>query len=622
MATVKTQGQQAEGREQAHQAAYAGAAASRAQRAASADSGYLGPLYGVQGSIHPNPLLSALGNAERMKRDVERVVDEWELHAGDDGEAPEALRAARDSLDLMPGVFEAVSWAVGGLLADLPADTARAEAGPGQAPADPDPLHRAIINLARAGDDLEQLAESEAAQLGQLDWPRGLDGTAHQLREVMDDLEGRLSRRLVEHANGDHRKPRRVTVDLPRPVSELLRRRAGAGAAAQVALVLPAIEAAMAGDRNPPKELERRKRYVAWLDRHSVGPARAVAAGSRRRAGRPARRSAAVEAVGDVRRRRPGHGDGDGDSRPPRRLRRAGSRRGPRRRWCACGKRARAGRRCSMNGSPKLMLADDYDPDYHNCLGWWTSEKLDGVRALWTGRQFLSRSGNAFNAPRWLRELLPDRPLDGELWAGRGLFRRTVSIVRTARPDERWREIKFRVFDILDGSGSSYRQRHAAIKAIVSELPERGPVSLVEQTPVHDKAEIQSRFEAVLAAGGEGLMLRDPDSLYERRRSRHLLNLKPSRTIDATVVAVESGRGRHAGRMGALRCMTPAGVAFGVGTGFTDEERELRHAAGLVGEVIEVSYERLTDRGRPLGAAFKGARAEQEASLVSAGGAA
>ena len=42
------------------------------------------------------------------------------------------------------------------------------------------------------------------------------------------------------------------------------------------------------------------------------------------------------------------------------------------------------------------VWTDDHDP-----TGWWMSEKLDGVRAYWDGKQFLSRKNNIFYAPEW-----------------------------------------------------------------------------------------------------------------------------------------------------------------------------------------------------------------------------
>src|SRR5580692_396561 len=50
--------------------------------------------------------------------------------------------------------------------------------------------------------------------------------------------------------------------------------------------------------------------------------------------------------------------------------------------------------------APPLLLAEAWDGDA-DLAGWWMSEKLDGVRAYWTGREFLSRLGNPFHVPDW-----------------------------------------------------------------------------------------------------------------------------------------------------------------------------------------------------------------------------
>jgi DNA ligase-1 len=42
---------------------------------------------------------------------------------------------------------------------------------------------------------------------------------------------------------------------------------------------------------------------------------------------------------------------------------------------------------------PPLLLAERWVSDL-DLAGWWMSEKLDGVRAYWDGKQFLSRQGN------------------------------------------------------------------------------------------------------------------------------------------------------------------------------------------------------------------------------------
>src|SRR5918998_891176 len=79
--------------------------------------------------------------------------------------------------------------------------------------------------------------------------------------------------------------------------------------------------------------------------------------------------------------------------------------------------------------APPLLLAETWD-QVTDPTGWWLSEKLDGVRAYWDGRQLLSRLGNMFHAPDWFIDGLPDHPLDGELFLDRKSFQKTVAIVR------------------------------------------------------------------------------------------------------------------------------------------------------------------------------------------------
>ena len=102
--------------------------------------------------------------------------------------------------------------------------------------------------------------------------------------------------------------------------------------------------------------------------------------------------------------------------------------------------------------APALLLAHKWEVD-QDPRGWWMSEKLDGVRALWDGERFVSRLGNAFVAPDWFVASLPRTPLDGELWGGRKLFQKTVSVVRRADGGQAWRDLKYVVFDAPEHGG-------------------------------------------------------------------------------------------------------------------------------------------------------------------------
>lgn len=103
--------------------------------------------------------------------------------------------------------------------------------------------------------------------------------------------------------------------------------------------------------------------------------------------------------------------------------------------------------RSSKPGAPGVLLAEVWDEALHDPTGWWMSEKLDGVRAWWDGKTFVSRQGNRYLAPDWFTAALPAHPLDGELFAGRGRFQDTVSIARRVDAGLRWRELTYVVFD-------------------------------------------------------------------------------------------------------------------------------------------------------------------------------
>lgn len=210
----------------------------------------------------------------------------------------------------------------------------------------------------------------------------------------------------------------------------------------------------------------------------------------------------------------------------------------------------------------------DVDPAGH-----LVSEKYDGARALWDGRSLRFRSGLPIAAPAWFTERLPAAALDGELWLGRGRFEALSGVVRRAQPDDaEWRQIRYMVFELPDAPGD-FTQRAARLQAIAQATAWPQLVA-VAHTPVADRAALQARLKAVVEGGGEGLVLHRADALYATGRHAALLKLKPLHDAEAVVVGHLPGRGKHAGRLGALRVRTPEGTEFQIGTGFSDAQRE------------------------------------------------
>ncbi len=256
---------------------------------------------------------------------------------------------------------------------------------------------------------------------------------------------------------------------------------------------------------------------------------------------------------------------------------------------------------------PPLLLAERWEGDVE-LQGWWMSEKLDGVRAYWDGRRFISRLGNKYLAPDWFLEGLPDTPLDGELWIGRKSFQRTTSIVRRQDKPDLWREVKFLVFDAPALKEPFERRIEACRDLLASRAPKFAAWHAHQlcQGLDHLKAEL----ERVNGLGGEGLMLREPGSLYQVGRSSTLLKVKTFHDAEATVLEHVAGMGRHKGRLGSLLVQLPDGTRFNVGTGFSDAERA---SPPPVGSVITFRYQELSDGGVPRFPSYVGLRAEAPA---------
>ncbi len=247
---------------------------------------------------------------------------------------------------------------------------------------------------------------------------------------------------------------------------------------------------------------------------------------------------------------------------------------------------------------PPLQLASDYQQQ--DVTHYRVSEKLDGVRAYWNGRELLSRGGHRFSVPDWFVAGFPDTPLDGELWLGRGRFEELSAAVRRYRPDEdEWRAIRFMVFD-LPASELPFEARLTALERLFSNM--NSPyLQWVEQRLLPDNAALAAYLTEVDALGGEGLMLRHRDSRYLPTRNQDLLKLKRFQDAEARVLAHLPGQGKYEGMLGALLVETEDGRQFRLGTGFSDRQRQQPPA---VGALVTYRYRGETGQRLPRFASF------------------
>ncbi|EOD80700.1 DNA ligase (ATP) [Grimontia indica] len=228
------------------------------------------------------------------------------------------------------------------------------------------------------------------------------------------------------------------------------------------------------------------------------------------------------------------------------------------------------------------------------------SEKLDGIRAYWSGQYLFTRQGKLIYAPKWFIDALPEIPLEGELWIGRNRFEETMAAVMDGKPDDKeWKKVKFMVFD-LPASLDSFDVRYKQFKSMAQGL-NISHLDFVEHKPVESKASLLALLETINDAGGEGLMLRKLSGVYQAGRSANVIKMKVADDAEAEVIGYVDGKGKHEGRMGALVVRMPNGKEFKIGTGFSDFQRE---NPPELGELVTYRHNGFTKNGIPKFARF------------------
>lgn len=250
-----------------------------------------------------------------------------------------------------------------------------------------------------------------------------------------------------------------------------------------------------------------------------------------------------------------------------------------------------------------LMLLEQYrDQDIQ---GWVMSEKLDGVRGFWDGKQLLSRQGFPLNPPDYFTQQFPPFAIDGELFSERGKFEEISATVRAVNP-KGWYKLKLHVFDVPNAEGNLF-ERLDVLKKYLIEHP-TPYIQIIEQIPVKDKTDLHAFFNEIQHLGGEGVVVRNPNSPYIQGRSAQILKLKATDDEECIVVAHHQGKGKYASKLGSITCENQRGQ-FRIGSGFKDKDR---NNPPPIGSTITYKYRGLTNSGKPRFATFWRIREEVE----------
>lgn len=266
-----------------------------------------------------------------------------------------------------------------------------------------------------------------------------------------------------------------------------------------------------------------------------------------------------------------------------------------------------------------VQLAHDMEFGKYDIGGWFWSEKLDGQRMIWDGGltrglrveevpfaniektdRFVnqeyatglwSRYGHPIRASQWWIDALPNVPLDGEAYIGRGMFEATMSITR-AHESSNWHQVKYNLIETLNLE-SWFRTGFINNKNFVKRIDEtilgwvldRAKVTGVRNieakpfgtqprlleilAPANDVVRHikQSRLpmasdnaddeatlimEDICRNGGEGIIVRNSSVYWTPHRTTSMLKVVPELTSEAKIIGFNTGKDGYRGMLGAL----------------------------------------------------------------------
>lgn len=116
-------------------------------------------------------------------------------------------------------------------------------------------------------------------------------------------------------------------------------------------------------------------------------------------------------------------------------------------------------------------------------------------------------------------------------------------------------------------------------------------VSLVETTEVADIDHARAIFNTYLEQGEEGIILKSKMGKWEDKRSKNQVKFKAELDCDLIVKEYVYGTGKYETMLGALICESADGLlSVGIGSGFTDEQRQVLTPKNTVGKIVSVRY--------------------------------
>jgi DNA ligase 1 len=216
----------------------------------------------------------------------------------------------------------------------------------------------------------------------------------------------------------------------------------------------------------------------------------------------------------------------------------------------------------------------------------------------------LSSEGNIIFSVPHLNRILDDRiktpcELDGELYTHGLSFEQIISITsRDVNIHSDHTKIQYHIFDIVTTEPQAKRILD------INNFKNLSPWLIVAPYFICESLdEVLKAYDTVVSQNYEGIIVRNIEGYYERKRSTLVMKFKPKEEDSYVICGFQEEidkDGTPKDTLGALTCASGDGNLFNVGTGFTAEQRKQMWESRslLVGHSAVVKYQHITTGNR------------------------
>ena len=240
------------------------------------------------------------------------------------------------------------------------------------------------------------------------------------------------------------------------------------------------------------------------------------------------------------------------------------------------------------------------------------SQKLNGNNCSYYKGKLISRQGKEFKGLQHIIDDIEKLPNHENFFFNGELMRKNTDnisddqnfqigtgIINSENEDKSC--IYFNIYEVLPieefekgESKLTYKNRRHDVLNPLSIAIYRAGLENISVIPIiyegTDKSKIKELLNQADSDGWEGLML-NKDTKWKNKRNNGILKVKSFKHADILCTDVVEGDGKYKGTLGLIKC-DYKGYELGVGSGFTDEQRDYywNNKEEIIGKIVQIKY--------------------------------